>query len=56
MEEWNDNKLYYDLVYFPQMCNINTEAMNRRDITRTGTGPLKKIINNYKTSIKNFYN
>lgn len=23
------------------MCNINTEAMKRRDITKTGTGPLK---------------
>jgi hypothetical protein len=23
------------------MCNINTEAMNRRLITNTGTGPLE---------------
>lgn len=30
----------YDLVYLPQMCSINTEAMNRRLITSTGTGPL----------------
>lgn len=29
----------YDLVYLPQMCSINTEAMNRRLITSTGTGP-----------------
>jgi hypothetical protein len=32
------------LVYLPQICNMNTEAMNNKDITRTGTGPLK----NYK--------
>lgn len=25
------------------MCSINTDAMNRRDITSTGTGPLEKI-------------
>lgn len=30
----------YDRVYLPQMCSINTEAMNRRLITSTGTGPL----------------
>ena len=29
----------YERVYLPQMCNINTEAMNRRLITNTGTGP-----------------
>lgn len=29
----------YDRVYLPQMCSINTEAMNRRLITSTGTGP-----------------
>ena len=29
----------YEQVYLPQMCNINTEAMNRRLITNTGTGP-----------------
>lgn len=23
------------------MCSMNTDAMNRRDITKTGTGPLK---------------
>lgn len=31
----------YDLVYFPQMWSMNTEAMKSRDITKTGTGPLK---------------
>lgn len=31
----------YERVYLPQMCNMNTEAMNRRLITNTGTGPLK---------------
>lgn len=31
-----------DLVYLPQMWSINTDAMNKRDITNTGTGPLKK--------------
>lgn len=30
----------YDRVYLPQMCSINTAAMNRRLITSTGTGPL----------------
>ena len=30
------------LVYFPHICNINTEAINSRLITRTGTGPLKQ--------------
>lgn len=29
----------YERVYLPQMCNINTEAMNKRLITNTGTGP-----------------
>lgn len=29
----------YDRVYLPQMCSINTAAMNRRLITSTGTGP-----------------
>jgi len=28
-------------VYFPQMCSKNTQAMNSRLITRTGTGPLQ---------------
>lgn len=30
------------LVYFPQMWSMNTNAMKRRLITRTGTGPLKE--------------
>ena len=29
------------LVYFPHMCSMNTEAMNIKLMTRTGTGPLK---------------
>ena len=29
----------YALLYLPQMCSMKTHAMNRRDITRTGTGP-----------------
>lgn len=33
---------FQPLVYFPHMCNMNTEAMNIKLITRTGTGPLKK--------------
>lgn len=28
------------------MCSMKTDAMNRRDITNTGTGPLKKSNNN----------
>lgn len=32
---------FYALVNFPQMCSIKTEAMNKSDITKTGTGPLK---------------
>ena len=34
----------HDLVYLPQMCNRNTQAMNRRLITKTGTGPLDRSI------------
>lgn len=41
MEEWNDNRRNYDLVYFPQMWSMNTDAINSSDITSTGTGPLK---------------
>lgn len=52
MEEWNDYHTNYDLVYFPQMCNINTEAMNNSDITRTGTGPLKNRKRNNSVQIK----
>ena len=26
----------------PQMCSMNTEAMKMRDMTRMGTGPLRK--------------
>lgn len=29
----------YERVYFPQMCNMKTDAMNNSDITKTGTGP-----------------
>lgn len=29
----------YERVYLPQMCNMNTDAMNSNDITKTGTGP-----------------
>ena len=29
-------------VYLPQMCNMKTEAMKRRDMTKTGTGPTFK--------------
>lgn len=29
----------YERVYFPQMCNMKTDAINSSDITRTGTGP-----------------
>ena len=29
-------------VYLPQMCSMKTDAMKSNDITRTGTGPLKK--------------
>ena len=36
------------LVYLPQMWSMKTQAMNRRDMTRTGTGPLQK-----KTAIQN---
>ena len=31
-----------DLVHFPQMWSMKTEAMNTRLITNTGTGPLKR--------------
>lgn len=41
MEEWNGHHQNYDLVYFPQICNMNTDAINNSDITSTGTGPLK---------------
>ena len=26
-------------LYFPQMCNMKTQAMKSKDITKTGTGP-----------------
>lgn len=42
IEVMNVNLIYVDRVYFPQMCSMKTEAMNNNDITRTGTGPLKK--------------
>lgn len=29
------------------MCSMNTDAMNNRDITNTGTGPLKTNRNIY---------
>jgi len=29
----------YPRLYLPQMWSMKTEAMNRSDITRTGTGP-----------------
>lgn len=29
----------YERVYFPQMCNMKTDAMNNSDMTNTGTGP-----------------
>lgn len=29
----------HERVYLPQMCSINTEAMNSRLMTSTGTGP-----------------
>lgn len=32
----------YERVYFPQMWSMKTDAMNKRDITNTGTGPLKQ--------------
>lgn len=31
----------YERVYFPQMCNMNTDAINNKLITKTGTGPLE---------------
>lgn len=31
----------YERVYLPQMWSIKTDAIKRRLITRTGTGPLK---------------
>lgn len=34
-----DACISYARVYLPQMCNINTDAMNNNDITNTGTGP-----------------
>lgn len=36
---WMDVACTYARVYLPQMCNINTDAMNNNDITNTGTGP-----------------
>jgi len=30
------------LVYLPQMWSMKTEAMKRRDMTKTGTGPTFK--------------
>ena len=32
----------YPLLYFPQMCNMKTDAINNNDMTRTGTGPLQR--------------
>ena len=32
-------RILYALLYFPQMWSMKTQAMKRRDITRTGTGP-----------------
>ena len=32
--------LIYALVYFPQICNTNTEAIKIKLMTKTGTGPL----------------
>lgn len=37
----------YALVNFPQMWSMKTEAMKRSDITSTGTGPLKFVLNQY---------
>ena len=41
---WNGDKIWvlYARLYFPQMCNMKTQAMNSRDITKTGTGPLQR--------------
>lgn len=36
----------YALVYFPQIWSMNTDAIKRRDITKTGTGPLKELFKN----------
>ncbi len=33
---------HYDRVYLPQMWSMNTDAMKRRLITSTGTGPLQR--------------
>lgn len=41
-----------DLVYLPQMCSMKTDAMNSRDITKTGTGPLKQTIHYQQYDIK----
>ena len=27
-------------LYFPQMCMMNTDPMNIKDNTKTGTGPI----------------
>lgn len=35
--------VFYDRVYFPQICNMKTDAIKTKDITKTGTGPLHEI-------------
>ena len=38
----------HDRVHLPQMCSMNTEAMNTKLMTRTGTGPLKiSVVTDY---------
>ena len=31
--------IFYALLYFPQMWSMKTQAMNNKDMTKTGTGP-----------------